>query len=237
MHPYATALVLGLLALPGAATAQNPTADEMIRALRPGGGGTRGIRELGAPGAAPPPAAYAPSPATYAPPPAGPAASPAGAALVPDRAGRAAAPRRPGPLPARQGGSASPRTPAAPVSASPAQAPSVNLSVSFRSGSTDLTPGAMRTLDDLGRALTSAALQGYRFRVEGHTDTVGDADMNKALSERRAAAVADYLTVKWKVDRSRIESAGMGQDHLLVPTGPNVAEPANRRVTVINLGA
>ena len=49
-----------------------------------------------------------------------------------------------------------------------------------------LTPDAMRTLDDLGRALSSKELAGYRSRIEGHTDTVGSRDYNRLLSERRA---------------------------------------------------
>ena len=120
---------------------------------------------------------------------------------------------------------------------SPAPAPSVNLTVEFATGSADLTPAAVHTLDELGRALSSSALAGYRFRIEGHTDTVGTREQNQALSEARAAKVLDYLATKWSVDRGKVQAVGMGQDHLLVPTGQNVAQPRNRRVTVINLGA
>ena len=51
----------------------------------------------------------------------------------------------------------------------------------------------IRTLDELGRALASKDLAAYRFRIEGHTDTVGSRDYNRALSERRAEAVVDYV--------------------------------------------
>ena len=96
---------------------------------------------------------------------------------------------------------------------------------------------AMRTLDELGRALTSQALSGYRFRIEGHTDAAGNHDHNVALSEQRASKVVDYLTSKYSVDRSRVESVGLGPDKPLVPTRAGAAEPRNRRVTVVNLGA
>jgi OOP family OmpA-OmpF porin len=117
------------------------------------------------------------------------------------------------------------------------QGPSANLTVNFASGSADLTPQAIHALDELGRALTNPALAGFRFRIEGHTDTVGTPESNKALSERRATAVVDYLGTKWGVDKTKVEAVGMGEEQLLVPTGPNVPQPRNRRVTVINVGA
>src|SRR5262249_49947540 len=80
--------------------------------------------------------------------------------------------------------------------------PAVNLTVNFANGSAELTPAAIRTLDELGRALSSKDLAGYRFRIEGHTDTVGPRDYNRALSERRAEAVVDYVATKYSVDPS-----------------------------------
>ena len=115
--------------------------------------------------------------------------------------------------------------------------PSVDLTVQFATGSSELTPQAVRTLDELGRALSSSALSGFRFRIEGHTDTVGAPELNRSLSEARAERVVAYLSSRWQVDRAKVETAGMGGEQLLVPTGPNVPEPRNRRVTVINLGA
>lgn len=118
----------------------------------------------------------------------------------------------------------------------PANAPAVNLTVNFANGSAALTPDAIRTLDELGRALSSNDLAGYRFRIEGHTDTVGSRDYNRALSERRAAAVVDYVATKYGVDPKRLQAVGMGEDGLLVATPPQTPEPRNRRVQVINLG-
>ena len=125
---------------------------------------------------------------------------------------------------------------ATPGQATAFRTPALNLTVNFVSGSADLSLSAMRTLDELGQAMSSTSLARYRFRIEGHTDTVGLPDMNKILSKRRAAAVVDYLALTWGVDRAKVEAVGMGQEELVVPTGPNVAQPRNRRVTVINLG-
>jgi outer membrane protein OmpA-like peptidoglycan-associated protein len=113
----------------------------------------------------------------------------------------------------------------------------VSLNVLFATGSADLTPEAIQTLNDLGRALTDPALAAYKFRIEGHTDTVGSRDYNKALSEARAATVAQYLAGKFQVDRSRLQPVGMGQDGLLIPTPDQTPEQRNRRVLVVNAGS
>jgi outer membrane protein OmpA-like peptidoglycan-associated protein len=90
-------------------------------------------------------------------------------------------------------------------------------------------------LDELGKALTSPNLAAYKFRVEGHTDTVGAPDMNKTLSEQRANSVTEYLVTKFGIDRSRLTPVGMGEDGLLVATGPGVSNAANRQVRVVTL--
>ena len=128
-------------------------------------------------------------------------------------------------------------TPGAPGAPAATQAPSVSLSVRFASGSADLTPDAQRTLDELGRALTATQLASYKFRIEGHTDTVGSKDMNQSLSERRAATVVDYLESRYHIDRSRLQAIGMGEEGLLVPTPDQTPEPRNRRVQVVNIGS
>ena len=111
-----------------------------------------------------------------------------------------------------------------------------NLTVPFASGSAEVSPAAAKVLDVLGVALMNPKLAEARFRIEGHTDTAGRPEDNKTLSERRAASVAAYLAKKHGIDRARLEAVGMGQDGLLVDTGPNVAEAKNRRVLVVNLG-
>lgn len=209
---------LASLAAPGLATqarAQaNPSADQIMRSLQPRGGlgsGSRGVRPV-SPGPSEPSAAL-------------PAAT--------QGAPRATARHGPLAMPAR----APSETPAGTPSGTPAAAPSVNLTVQFASGSAELTPAAVRTLSELGRALSSASLGSYRFRIEGHTDTVGAPEANKALSEHRAQAVVTFLASRFGIEASRLDAVGMGEDGLLVQTQAGVAEPRNRRVQVINLGA
>ena len=118
-----------------------------------------------------------------------------------------------------------------------ARLPEIDLNVHFDFGSAELTLDAARTLDELGRALSSQSLAGYRFRIEGHTDTVGTADFNRNLSDQRAATVARYLEGRFGVGGSRLETVGLGESMLLVPTPPQTPEMRNRRVHVVNLGA
>lgn len=129
-------------------------------------------------------------------------------------------------------------TPAAmPRTTAPAGAAAASLQVQFATGSASLTPAAERTLETLGRALTSNDLATFRFRIEGHTDTVGDAESNRALSERRAATVKAFLMQRFGVPEARLESVGLGESQPLVQTADETAESRNRRVQIVNLGS
>ncbi len=204
------------LSLPTSALAQSDAAAQaLIDRLKPrAGSGTRGIR---VPGGDPAPAAapVAPAPvwqaAPYQPRPAQEPSRPATAVVAP-------------------------RPAAAPVRETTSDAPSVSITVTFASGSATLTTEAERALSPLGRALTAAELAPYRFRIEGHTDSVGDAAMNQNLSERRAAAVRDYLIRTYGVDAARLVAVGFGSSQMLVQTPPQTAEARNRRVQIVNLG-
>ena len=199
------------LSSPGNAQTANPSSDAIVKALTPTGAGvagpSRGIRM-----ANPPPAAASSG-----------NTSPGNTSPAKTSPGNTS----PGNTSAANASSGS---------ASSGNAPSVNLSVQFQKGSADLTAAAMQTLNELGKALNQPALASYRFRIEGHTDTVGTADYNKELSDRRAAAVVEYLATTFKVDRSRLEPIGMGEQGLLVPTPDQTSEPRNRRVAVVNIG-
>jgi outer membrane protein OmpA-like peptidoglycan-associated protein len=113
----------------------------------------------------------------------------------------------------------------------------VSLNIQFATGSDVLTPQAIRSLDELGKALGNPTLATYHFRIEGHTDTVGSPDLNKSLSQRRAETVVGYLTSKYQIDPARLQAVGMGEDGLLVSTPNNTPEARNRRVLVVNVGS
>jgi outer membrane protein OmpA-like peptidoglycan-associated protein len=87
------------------------------------------------------------------------------------------------------------------------------------------------------RAVAQAA-QEYRetgvaqIDVIGHTDTVGSAEYNRELSQRRAEVVADEL-IRQGVPATDIATVGRGEEDLLVPTADGVSEPRNRRVEIV----
>jgi OmpA-OmpF porin, OOP family len=70
-----------------------------------------------------------------------------------------------------------------------------------------------------------------RIDVNGNTDTSGAPSYNQGLSERRARVVAGEL-VRDGVPANAISMHAYGDTHLLVPTGPGVREPQNRRVEI-----
>jgi opacity protein-like surface antigen len=71
-----------------------------------------------------------------------------------------------------------------------------------------------------------------RIDVDGNADTSGTPGYNQGLSERRARTVADELA-RDGVPPSAISIHAFGDTKLLVPTGPGVREPQNRRVEIV----
>lgn len=70
--------------------------------------------------------------------------------------------------------------------------------------------------------------------VAGHTDSTGQAAYNQALSERRAAAVRDYL-VSQGVSPSRIQTVGYGMRQPVASNATEAGRAQNRRVELIIL--
>jgi outer membrane protein OmpA-like peptidoglycan-associated protein len=81
-------------------------------------------------------------------------------------------------------------------------------------------------------AADSHTQQTTQIVCNGYTDTSGSPTYNMGLSWKRAKAVAAQLVADG-VPASEIVEHGYGETHLLVPTGPDVREPQNRRVEII----
>lgn len=106
----------------------------------------------------------------------------------------------------------------------------IDVEVYFGYDSAELTLEARTDLRALGMALRSPELIGYSYLIGGHTDASGDASYNHTLSERRAAAVRDFLLREYAVDPSRLIAIGFGEDRPRTPETPYAA--INRRVEV-----
>ena len=119
-----------------------------------------------------------------------------------------------------------------PTTAAKGAAPGkANLLITFATGSAELTPETVRTLEILGKALQSDRLTGLGFRVEGHADPRGTPDMNQKLSQERAQAVVAYLTGPLGVSAERLAAIGKGSSEPINADRPDAAE--NRRVTIV----
>ena len=67
--------------------------------------------------------------------------------------------------------------------------------------------------------------------VSGHTDSVGSDAANQTLSERRANAVAGYLTGQG-LQRERFEVVGMGERYPIASNDTDQGRGLNRRVEI-----
>lgn len=70
----------------------------------------------------------------------------------------------------------------------------------------------------------------FKLKIEGHTDSDGDPDLNLDLSQRRANAIKEYLVEFGKLDASRIEAIGYGSAKPIVEEKTEKDKQLNRRV-------
>ncbi|MGA8213829.1 MAG: OmpA family protein [Candidatus Sulfotelmatobacter sp.] len=108
--------------------------------------------------------------------------------------------------------------------------PVAETSVKFGFNRDNLTPKAMEALDQL--AGTIASTKGYIIALEGSTDSVGPADYNYDLSQRRANSVIQYLASKYNVPAHKIYVIGLGKDKPVETNKTREGRADNRRVDV-----
>ena len=109
----------------------------------------------------------------------------------------------------------------------------IDLDIQFEYNSARISEASLRTVQELGKALSDPALKGSTFVVAGHTDAVGGDAFNQDLSDRRADAVKRYLTEKYGIAGGELLTVGYGKTRLKDPSAPTAA--VNRRVQVVNL--
>lgn len=99
--------------------------------------------------------------------------------------------------------------------------------VTFESASAEILPESFPRLDSVVEYMTYK--KSARIEVSGHTDNVGSAKKNKALSEERAQACRDYLVQKG-IDGSRIEAVGRGDEQPIASNDTEEGRRENRRI-------
>lgn len=103
--------------------------------------------------------------------------------------------------------------------------------VYFASGSASISDKGKQDLQAIAKE--AKAVTGYRLAVVGRADSTGNAAANQRLSERRAAAVSDYLVKNAGITPGRIlDPVALGSSKVAEdPNPPKTADEA-RRVTV-----
>lgn len=125
--------------------------------------------------------------------------------------------------------------PAAPAPApapKPVQAAPIpkNFMIFFDFDKSELTPEAKSILTQAVDAAKKQNATG--FDLTGYTDTVGSAQYNQKLSDRRAESAKKFL-VSLGVPANEIITHGKGKTDLLVSTKDGVREAQNRRVQIV----
>lgn len=109
---------------------------------------------------------------------------------------------------------------------------SIALYINFETGKSDIKMESQTTLNQVAQMLTENAT--LKISVEGHTDNVGNATLNKTLSENRAKAVMNYLVAKG-INSTRLTSKGWGQTKPISDNSTEDGKAKNRRVELVKM--
>lgn len=105
-----------------------------------------------------------------------------------------------------------------------------DVSVTFKFDKATLSANDKQQLDTLAGGLSGT--KGYILQLTGGTDTVGNAQYNYQLSQRRADAVVQYLSSKYNIPPHKFYLVGMGKDQQVAPDNTASGRAKNRRVEV-----
>jgi outer membrane protein OmpA-like peptidoglycan-associated protein len=105
-------------------------------------------------------------------------------------------------------------------------AKSFKLDVEFDTGSAKIRGEAVKDLNELAELIKDGKTKG---EIAGHTDNVGDAAANLALSQARAESVVAYLIGKG-VPKDALTAKGYGDSKPLAPNDSDANKQRNRRV-------
>ena len=86
-----------------------------------------------------------------------------------------------------------------------------------------------KTVDDVAAALKGSDAS---VQIVGHTDDVGDIDINQTLSEERASAIKSALVAQG-IEASRITTAGFGPTKPVASNGTADGRQRNRRIEFV----
>lgn len=104
------------------------------------------------------------------------------------------------------------------------------LYINFDSGKSTIKKESMPVVEQINEMMNQAP--DIQISVEGHTDSDGKNEANLKLSEARAKAVMDAI-VKGGIDKTRLSSAGFGEEKPIADNSTDEGKAKNRRVELI----
>jgi peptidoglycan-associated lipoprotein len=105
----------------------------------------------------------------------------------------------------------------------------------FRFGGIDLPDVAKARIDEMVSGI-KADPKGHYFEIEGHTDNVGGAEVNKRIGMERAEAVKAYLYEQHQIPLHRMNVISYGEEKPAGPNNTRDGRATNRRVVIRVLG-
>ena len=102
----------------------------------------------------------------------------------------------------------------------------------FKFGKTVLPDEAKARIDQMVSQLKGEAGKDLYIEVEGHTDNVGDKELNYQLGLERAEAVKRYLYAQHQVPLHKINVISYGEEKPVAPNNTKDGRAMNRRVVI-----
>lgn len=98
--------------------------------------------------------------------------------------------------------------------------------VQFRIGSASILPASAKLLDAVSGV--ASICTAYNIEIGGHTDSIGDNELNQRLSQQRANSVRTYLESK-NVSVTNVTAIGYGETRPIDDSGTRAGDALNRR--------
>ena len=105
------------------------------------------------------------------------------------------------------------------------------IALNFQSGKAIIEPNYFSLLTKLQRVIK--LLPEYHITIEGHTDNMGNDQMNQLLSTRRAQAVKSYLMANMGLVDNQIAAVGYGEGKPIASNESEFGRAQNRRIDVV----
>jgi outer membrane protein OmpA-like peptidoglycan-associated protein len=108
----------------------------------------------------------------------------------------------------------------------------VTTGIRFDVNKATIRPESMGTITEIVQLMQTH--NDLKFRIEGHTDSDGSAELNQQLSEARAKAVRNKM-IEMGIAKDRLDSAGHGQSTPIAPNDSVEGKAQNRRVEFVKI--